>query len=134
MRYVLRIMLLMSLLYSCSETECCADVETIIIGEWKLSKLCTSIGNSSCSEDKLEDATYDDTYSFLSDGSFTNNREGSECIGTYSLDDDREVTLTSDDRNCTFFNTTLRITKLTNTEMFLSLLCVDGCLYLYLKQ
>lgn len=124
----------MSLLCSCSDKECCAGLEPTIIGEWTLTELCTSIGNSSCSENNLRAATYDDTYSFMSDGSFINNREGSECIGTYSLDSEGEVTLMSDDPNCTFFNRTLRISKLTNTEMFLSPLCADGCLYLYLKQ
>ena len=119
---------------ACSDKECCADLEPTIIGEWKLTMLCTSIGNSSCSEDKLEEATYDDAYSFLSDGTFTNNRAGSICSGTFSFDGIEEVMLSSDDPNCTFFNRTLRITRLTNTEMFLSPLCVDGCLYLYIKQ
>lgn len=135
MRNIIFLIILSLSIISCTEQECCAlPEEPTLVGTWKLSKLCFSNGASSCNEEDMWDAEEEEILTFTEDGSFSFNKEGEICSGTYLREGEMDVNLTATGGNCNFDETTFWLTKLELDEMIFSPRCIEGCPHLYVRQ
>lgn len=124
-------------IYSCSSTECClpVDQDNLLLGEWRLSKLCFSDGASSCNEEDMWDADFSEIVNFYADGSFSFDKDGDVCSGQFEYDGEMDIDLTATDgTNCNFDNTIFWVTRLTESEMIMSPRCIEGCPHLYVRM
>lgn len=118
---------------SCGKIDYSIDPNANIVGEWGLTKTCSSDGSSSCNKGDLEDPTIDKGLTFTDTGEFE-IATGSELqTGTYSVTDENLVEFSIEFPGALMQNFTMQIRRLTEDEMILNPLCADPCVNLYKK-
>lgn len=118
-------------------TSCSKTSQRFIVGQWTLSKTCTSDGSSSCDHIANSPTSISNKLNFNNEGVFTILLRGETCSGNYILNGTESLTLSSISKEpnpVCFLGANPKIFILTRDTLQLNDFCFEACAFLYIRD